>query len=386
MINLIAGVVFVALLARLYMVHMGRSNGGGAKGQGANSKEPQKPIGIAEEPPRDQVSALLFWVLLACIVLPILFPGWTAKDATTAAKTLTVYIERDGVRDIAKQLANAPDIEFVVGLVDLSDELNADTTLIDLKETCKTFLKRVQRAQLGVNKVVIGSFRNQRHYSALNAAIDIALVEFSPDGTRLQVHAVHGFGDFSPEANVQGAAERCLMDETKCFHVLEGAVAPDFRPNDVIRSVILNISEEIGRVKPAEKTAKKTKSIIPEPVSIEQEEPREFAQEQVATPSVEGPSVIKRLFLLFTKILGFVYPLHETVFCLAHKEGNASEWTAYWLIFAFMCFVEESLLVHLVLLMPLYLIGKVLFIVWCIWPDAANSMYAVSRVKRTLGL
>merc|ERR1712183_1143225 len=71
--------------------------------------------------------------------------------------------------------------------------------------------------------------------------------------------------------------------------------------------------------------------------------------------------------------IGFLYPAYESVKAL-HQAGRETEkrWLTYWVVFAFF-HVLEFFSDHLVWWVPLYWLGKTIFLVWCMAPINQNG-------------
>merc|ERR1712128_49012 len=72
-------------------------------------------------------------------------------------------------------------------------------------------------------------------------------------------------------------------------------------------------------------------------------------------------------------VIGFIYPAYESVKAL-HQAGRETEkrWLTYWVVFAFF-HVLEFFSDHLVWWVPLYWLGKTIFLVWCMAPINQNG-------------
>jgi receptor expression-enhancing protein 5/6 len=76
---------------------------------------------------------------------------------------------------------------------------------------------------------------------------------------------------------------------------------------------------------------------------------------------------------LLCGVIGFLYPAYESVKAL-HEAGRESEkrWLTYWVVFSFFQ-VLEFFSDHLVWWVPLYWLGKTVFLVWCMAPINYNG-------------
>jgi len=83
---------------------------------------------------------------------------------------------------------------------------------------------------------------------------------------------------------------------------------------------------------------------------------------------------------LICGVIGFLYPAYESVKAL-HEAGRETEkrWLTYWVVFAFF-HVLEFFSDHLVWWVPLYWLGKTIFLVWCMAPFKQNGSAVVYQL------
>jgi len=320
----------------------------------------------------------------------------TSKKKTTAAIfamflffLVIPMMSGDGNQDIALP-------QVAIFQLKLKNHFPSDSKMIGHLELDQFSLTELKSIFEDLNEHVMSSgvvaavstSTSEEYFGVKNALTDKVL--------HRTIKVSHGFKnvDAGPEA------VRCVSGST-CL----GVVGDNQRENILIQQIIRELSstfidDKCDKVKVVNSSPrveekdgnKKRKHVLEEEDVAEVEDVTEVAVDEVYRESVSSVGYFKLSLLWLTRVLGFVYPAALTRDSLLSSSNNTGGWRAYWTIFSFVCFLEDTVFKYLVFLFPIYLISKILFTIWCLYPglpdnlnaSPSNSLWIYNIVFRTL--
>jgi hypothetical protein len=352
-------------------------------------------------------TVVLLVALLACLLLPALLSGGSGGASGSAgagglgdapsSPGSVLWLSLDtlaAASSAGSVLAAAADpVDYVVGLINAGSIMRGEADWDQLSSAFIASLARNKDLRGAALATYGGSLYSNAH-AALDAAVDQA-----QDRVPFHLHSVHGFGASSARELVQSATQACLAGSRQgkaCPRVLEtkGEHAVNAHIMAQLRQARAACSRTVADISAADVEQPKQATRLPGKGQQQQQQQQQLMQEHAqereqqrrqgqaqalaeadevdlprvrssVSESFRGPSLLKLFFVWLTRLFGFVLPFHRTYESLLHREHKMGEWRAYWTVYAMIHFLEDSLFIGLVYLMPIYLAAKVMLIGWC---------------------
>ncbi len=390
--DIAAVVLFITLLIRLRDNYLEKRKSSRAKDRSKLSPGERVKENFVQNP----VTVGIFVAFLACLVYPIFFSG--SSGPSIDARSMITLDVRSGMQapNIVDIISTDSRKEYLLALVDIGA---SDSPTAKLEETCHSIIKSAALATPGLKGVIFGTIQGPKFYGEPHLAVDRAILGgLKAYGTSMQIHAIHGFGELSFEYHIREAAQSCFAEHSSCVSTLEGEPAPHARINDIVRAELLKVQARSCPPCGVEKGQSKSDGVdsSSEALKMVENEQESEKQQDVEIPRTQvkyerspssssgGLSWVKMIFLSLTRILGFIYPLHETREALVSNNGKTlGAWRAYWFLYATIHFLEDLLFKDLEILMPVYVVAKIVFIGSLIYPGPDNALEVYSLMVST---
>ncbi|GBG27446.1 Receptor expression-enhancing protein 6 [Hondaea fermentalgiana] len=427
-LDVVAGILLVVLVYCLYSQHMAQKTNkerdipsAGDDGSGEQSINLKLVMGYTDT----SMTKLLFAAVLVALLVPIFFGRSSREAAETqvanvnqvspadanaldpdsglldaereailqgveSSDVLPVDLESVLVIDASspEEWSQAPGIlrrdsgkTYVLGVADMSEIFTLEQA-DSLAKTIQEGFGATSRV-LGRGKVMVATIANGELYDGQNTILDESL------GVDHTLHALGARSSNGAADIVQTAAARCFADGFKCARIVDSSTGLTDATNVKVRQAMLSLYMDAKSRCSLCDVASKVKRQVDGGAAISQKNKvrTEDQEDDDEDRYTEGPSYLKLFILWATRVLGFIYPLAQTRSALLAKKKDSHEigaWRAYWTIYAALHMLEDILFIRLVYLMPVYIIAKLCFLGWCVFPDPDNALLAYNLFVETV--
>jgi len=370
LLDLLAFGLFLGLLARLRAAFLSRK----VFAEGEGGKITKDPNGRISRQATDPVTVGVFLALLVSLLLPEFAPQGVDAEIEVV----------DALSDT--QLKN-----WVVRSA--SGEIQSDSLLLfDLDKSPKGFWELTNEVEAVLAKVLpyfdwerrrllIGTYSySELYFNERHAAVELVVRRRKANIENLDtVHAVSD-GEGTSLQDLVHMAEACLDYDIKTVVMASCGLSEHARQTrraliNLANALLSNDTERTGALEEANVDSWKS-SVVIEELKLKQEP----TMENESSPGM-GWNFLSMIGIFATRIVGFLFPFHQTrkELMIRNKKRETSiipSWISYWIFFSFLSLIEDALFRHLVLILPLYLLGKLLFIGFCISPPSnARKVY-----------